>query len=51
MVTKQFIAIFFGELLGTFILVFFGTAIVAIAVLFVKPSQAWFKWRLSGVSG
>lgn len=34
MVTKQFIAILFGELLGTFILVFFGTAIVAIAVLF-----------------
>lgn len=34
MVTKQFIAILFGELLGTFILVFFGTAIVAITVLF-----------------
>jgi len=34
---KQSIAIYFGEFLGTFILVFFGTAIVAVSVLFNAP--------------
>lgn len=31
---RQSVAIYFGEFLGTFILVFFGTAIVAVSVLF-----------------
>ncbi|MFZ0132161.1 MAG: MIP/aquaporin family protein [Desulfobacterales bacterium] len=31
---KQSLAVYFGEFLGTFILVFFGTAIVAVSVLF-----------------
>ena len=36
-VMKQSIAVYFGEFLGTFILVFFGTAIVAVSVLFNAP--------------
>ena len=34
---KQILAVCFGEFLGTFILVFFGTAIVAVALLFQAP--------------
>lgn len=34
---KQYLTICFGEFLGTFILVFFGTSIVAVAVLFHAP--------------
>lgn len=36
-VMKQILAVCFGEFLGTFILVFFGTAIVAVALLFQAP--------------
>ncbi len=35
---KQQIAIYFGEFMGTFILVFIGTAIVAVSVLFSAPA-------------
>ncbi|MGA9535739.1 MAG: aquaporin [Desulfobacterales bacterium] len=34
---KHSLAVYFGEFLGTFILVFFGTAIVAVSVLFNAP--------------
>jgi glycerol uptake facilitator protein len=35
---KQRIAVYFGEFLGTFILVFFGTAVVTVEVLFKAPA-------------
>ena len=35
---KQRLGIYFGEFFGTFILVFFGIAIVAVSVLFNAPS-------------
>ncbi len=34
---KHYLAIGFGEFLGTFILVFFGTSIVAVSVVFQAP--------------
>jgi len=36
-IMKHSLAVYFGEFLGTFILVFFGTAIVAVSVLFNAP--------------
>ncbi|MGD2272811.1 MAG: MIP/aquaporin family protein [Desulfobacterales bacterium] len=45
----QKMAIYFGEFLGTFILVFFGTAIVAVSVLFNAPAglvQVALVWGL-----
>lgn len=39
-IMKQSIAVNFGEFLGTFILVYFGTAIVSVSVLFNAPLMA-----------
>jgi len=35
---KQYLAVYFGEFMGTFLLVFFGTSIIAVSVLFDAPA-------------